>query len=390
MNAKRVAILTVGGLVAPFAFVMAGARAQSGAVAHSETPIQAPANAAGPKKAEEQFKNIQVLKGIPAEQLVPTMQFIAASLGVQCDFCHVQGAFEKDDKKPKKTARKMMEMMITINAENFDGHRTVTCNSCHRGNPIPQAIPPVLTEDPKEPMAMAAPKSLDAKESAGPTPDQLLDKYIQAAGGASAIDKVTTRVMKGTIDFGGKTLPIDIYSKDPYKRISFTHMPEGDSITAFNGQEGWLSSPGRPGVREMHGSELDAASIDADLHLPTHLKAMFSDLKLERTEKVGDRDAFMVMGQREGKPPMQLYFDAQSGLLVRLVRYGDTALGLLPTQIDYSDYRDSSGVKMPYRWTLARPSGRFTIQLSEVKQNVAVDDAKFVKPPPEEPKAPGK
>jgi photosynthetic reaction center cytochrome c subunit len=392
MNLKRIAILTAVGLVSAFGFVMAGARAQSGAGVHSAAPvpIQSPANAAGPKKAEEQFKNIQVLKGIPAEQLVPTMQFVAASLGVQCDFCHVQGAFEKDEKKPKATARKMMEMMITINAENFDGHRAVTCNSCHRGNPIPQAIPPVMTEDPKEPVAMAVPKPPDAKENAAPAPKELLDKYIQAAGGAAAIGKVTTRVMKGTIDFGGKNLPIDIYSKDPEKRISFTHMPEGDSITAFNGQEGWLGSPGRPGVREMHGSELDAASIDADLRLATHLKAMFSEMKTQGTEKVGDHDAFVVVGQREGKPPLQLYFDVQSGLLVRLVRYGDTALGLLPTQIDYADYRDSNGVKIPYRWTLARPSGRFTIQVSEVKQNIPVDDAKFVKPPTEEPKAPGK
>jgi len=390
MNAKRVAILTVAGLLATFGFVMAGARAQSDTAAHSAGPVQSQANAGAPKKTEEQFKNIQVLKGIPAEQLVPTMQFVAASLGVQCDFCHVPSAFEKDDKKPKQTARKMMGMMMTINAENFDGHRAVTCNSCHRGNPIPQAIPPVMTEDPKEPMAMAGPKPPDAKETAGPAPEQLLDKYVQAAGGAAAIDKVTSRVMKGTIDFGGKTLPIDIYSKDPDKRISFTHLPEGDSVTAFNGREGWLASAGRPGVHEMHGSELDAASIDADLHLATHLKAMFSEMKTQGAEKIGDRDAFVVVGRREGKLPIELYFDEQSGLLVRLVRYGDTALGLLPTQIDYADYRDSDGVKIPFRWTLARPSGRFTIQVSEVKQNVPVDDAKFVKPPAEEPKAPEK
>jgi len=64
----------------------------------------------------------------------------------------------------------------------------------------------------------------------------------------------------------------------------------------------------------------------------------------------------------------------------------------MPTQIDYADYRDTNGVKIPYRWTLARPNGRFTIQVSEVKQNVPVDDAKFVRPPapPEPPKAPAK
>jgi hypothetical protein len=133
-------------------------------------------------------------------------------------------------------------------------------------------------------------------------------------------------------------------------------------------------------VREMHGSDLDGASIDADLHLATHLKAMFSEISVQGTEKVGDHEAYVVQGRREGKPPIRLYFDEQSGLLLRLVRYGETALGWLPTQIDYADYRDANGLKIPYRWTLARPSGRFTIQLSDVKQNVPVDDAKFAKP----------
>ncbi len=89
----------------------------------------------------------------------------------------------------------------------------------------------------------------------------------------------------------------------------------------------------------------------------------------------------MVFGEREGKSPLILYFDDHSGLLVRLVRYADSPLGRLPTQIDYADYREADGVKIPFRWTLARTNGRFTIQVSELKVNVPVDDAKFIKPP---------
>jgi len=318
----------------------------------------------------------------------PTMQFITASLGVECEFCHVQNAFEKDDKKPKQTARKMMEMMFAINKDNFDGHREVTCYSCHRGSANPAAIPAVMTEEMK---GMGEPHKTEeaastAKES-GPSAEQLLDKFVQASGGAASIDKVSSRVMTGTIDVGGKSLPIDIYAKDPEKRISYTHMPEGDSVTAFNGHEGWLGAPSRP-IREMNSIDRDGAMIDADLRLATHLKGMFSQLQTHGTEKIGDLDTYVVVGQRENKPPIRLYFDAQSSLLVRLIRFGDTALGLLPTQIDYADYRDADGVKVPYRWTLARPSGRFTIQLKDLKQNIPVDDAKFVKPsaPPMPPK----
>jgi photosynthetic reaction center cytochrome c subunit len=386
MKRKLLAASSSALLISAFSVFSIRTRAQSSAGAASP----------GPKKAEEVFKNIQVLKGIPADQVFPTMQFITASLGVECDFCHVRDAFEKDDKKPKATARKMMEMMFAINADNFDRRRAVTCYSCHHGSIRPVAIPAVMIEEPKEPMgephrAEAEKKTPEAKESAGPTADQLLDKYIQAVGGASAVDKITSRVMKGSIDFGGRSLPIDIYAKDPEKRISFTHMSEGDSVTAFNGKEGWLGTPGRP-LREMHGSDLDGAAIDADLHLATDLKQMFSKIQVRGSEKIDDHQAYEVVGDREGKTPIELYFDAQSGLLVRLVRYGDTALGWLPTQIDFGDYRATNGVKVPYRWTLARPSGRFTIQISDMQQNVPVDDAKFVKPEShqEPPKGPSK
>jgi len=274
----------------------------------------------------------------------------------------------------------MMAMMFAINKENFEGHLNVTCYSCHRGNSKPVGIPAVMGEElaPAVVEARAEEKG-DGATAKAPTADQLVSKYMQALGGAAATDKITSRVMKGTITFGDRNIPIDIYSKDPDKRISFTHMPDGDSVTAFDGREGWLGFPGRA-PREMHGSELDAAGMDADLHFASHLKGMFSEAEVHGMQKVGDHDAYLVVGQREGKPPLRLYFDEKSGLLVRLVRYGDTPFGLMPTQIDYADYREAGGVKMPFRWTLARPSGRFTIQVSEVKQNAPVDDAKFAKP----------
>jgi photosynthetic reaction center cytochrome c subunit len=393
MNWKRNLFLATAACIVGCGIVVGGLKAQSGAPVtgtQSGTP-------SGPKLAEEQFKNIKVLKGVPADQVFPAMQFITISLGVECEFCHVQGAggrleFEKDDKKQKQTARKMIEMMFAINKDNFDGHREVTCNSCHRGSPDPVGTPPVMTEELKTEAkavpAEAKKEAGDAKEPMGPPADQLLDKYVQALGGAAAVDKITSRVAKGTIEFGDKSFPIDLYSKDPDKRISFTHMPEGDNVTAFNGQEGWLGTVGRP-MREMHGPDLDGAAIDADLHLATHLRRIFTKLNTRGTEKIGDHDVYEVVGQREARPPLRLYFDKESGLLVRLVRFGETPLGRLPTQIDYADYRVADGVKVPFRWTLARPNGRFTIQLTELKQNVPVDEAKFAKPPAPPPPVPG-
>src|SRR5262250_1798296 len=107
-----------------------------------------------PKTAAEQFKNIQILKDMPAEQLIPAMQFMTASLGVDCEYCHVEKAFDKDDKKTKGYARHMMEMMFNINKENFDNQRWVTCYSCHQGSPHPPSIPAV-TAKARAPMTRA-------------------------------------------------------------------------------------------------------------------------------------------------------------------------------------------------------------------------------------------
>jgi photosynthetic reaction center cytochrome c subunit len=330
-----------------------------------------------PKTTEQAYKNIQVLKGRPADQLIPAMQFMSASLGVECDFCHVQGAFEKDDKDPKKIARKMMQMTMAINHDNFEDHREVTCYSCHRGASKPVAIPIISDEEPKPPVSEAAEGSTAAIKL--PTPEQLIDKYVQALGGADAIQRVTSRFAQGTANVGGHETPIDIYEKNPDKRISLMHLANGDSVTGYNGREGWIAAPGRP-LREMSASDREAAKLDANLHFPTDIKQIFGELQVKQEDKIGSQPTYVIFALRPGQPTVKLYFDQQSGLLLRQLRYGDSPLGLNPTQIDYADYRDVDGLKTPFRWTIARPGGRFTIQLDQIKQNVPIDDEKFAKP----------
>ena len=350
----------------------------AGAGAQSSAP-NAPAAPAGPKLAEEEFKNIQALKGIPADQVIPSMQFIAASLGVECEFCHVAHANEKDDKKPKVTARKMINMMMAINKDNFEGHREVTCYSCHRGSKDPEATP-IITDEEAKPAAEEEKKAGEAKATL-PSAEQLLDKYLAAIGGADALQKITSRVQKGTITaFGGQHFPVDVYSKAPNKRLSVMHLQGGDSFTGFDGKQGWLSVPGR--VHTMSATENAAARIDADLYLPAHLKTLYEKFRVDIGEKIDGHDTYLVAGRAEGQPPLRLYLDKESGLLLRLVRYAETPLGRNPTQIDYADYRNANGVKAPFRWILERPGNRFTIQVEQLQQNVPVDDSKFAIPPP--------
>ncbi len=326
------------------------------------------------------FKNIQVLKGVPSDQLIPAMQLVSASLGVECEYCHVQGHFDKDDKKPKQIARDMMRMTLAIDKESFEGNREVSCYSCHKGSLKPEAIPAVNEGQATKRLSGRA-KTAEAEELPVnlPTSDQIIDHYIQALGGAAAIEKITSRVENGTESLGEESFRVEIVSKDPEKEAFIRHIPAGDSIMVLNGQASWSAMPGRP-VREIHGAELDANKIESDLHFPLHIKRLFDELRVEYPEKVGDRDAYLISAARNGQPAVKLYFDQQSGLLLRLVHYADSPLGLVPTQIDYSDYRNTDGVEVPFRRGIAQPGGTSRIQLEQVQQNTPIDDDQFAQP----------
>jgi hypothetical protein len=239
------------------------------------------------------------------------------------------------------------------------------------------AVPPVLDSD------MPAHEESHATASAAgaaPAADDIVAKYIAAAGGADAIKKVTSRVMTGKILAMGSTTPIQLFTKAPNKRVSVTHNANGDSFTAFDGAAGgWMGSTGRP-AREMSMADSESASLDAEFYLPLRIKEMFTQVRRGRPEEINGAMCEVLNGTRQGRPPVRLYFDQKTGLLTRMVRYTDTPVGRNPVQIDYADYRESDGVKIPFRWTLSRTNGRFTIQIDEVKNNVAIDDAKFAKP----------
>jgi len=341
---------------------------------------------ARPKVAEETFKNIKVLKGLPSDQLIPSMQFITYSLGVECSFCHAEGAFEKDDKKPKETARKMMQMMAAINQQNFDAKREVTCYSCHRGAQRPVAIPVIADAS-----APATGENIsDENAAAVPGPgavDQILAKYLEVTGGAQAVARLKTLVEKGTITLGGRQIPIDIVSKNEGKRLQVIHLPNGENATAYDGNTGWTSAPNRP-VRDVPGVEIASARVESDLQLPAHLKQIFSELKLSKPEKIGEQEVDVISGFSRGELAAKFYFDKKSGMLLRILRYVNSPLGLNPTQIDYSDYRDQQGVKLSFLQTVARPNSRFKIQIDEAKYNEPVDDARFARPSSEPAKPP--
>jgi hypothetical protein len=343
-----------------------------------------------PLMAEEVFKNVQVLKGIPVNQFMETMGFFAASLGLNCVYCHTSQSLEDwdhfaDDIPRKRMARNMILMVNDINKTKFGGRRALTCYSCHRGSETPRLVPSLAdqyglpTEDPNLlEIVPDAPKGLTAV--------QVLDKYIQAAGGAQKLAALTSFVAKGTYegyDTYHEKVPFEIYAKAPRQLTTIAHTQNGDTTTTFDGREGWVASVDKP-VRLLPllpGSELDGAKIDADLWFPGGIKQALTDWRNGfPIATIEDKEVTIIQGTTAGKSRIKLFFDNETGLLVRQLRYSDTAVGTVPIQVDYSDYRDVAGVKMPFHSVVTWTDGQTTIELSAVQPNVAIEASRFGKP----------
>ena len=375
--------------------IMCGAAATAGVWLLSVALVggQAPTAAQNQMLAENVFKNITVLRGIPVDEFMGTMGVFSAALGLSCEDCHTASSNDwanyAQDVSPKKAmARQMVRMMADINKQHFGGRQVVTCFTCHRGsNSRPRVTASLVTLYGTPPAEELDVLVLPA-EAGGPTAVQILDKYIAAIGGAQRAATLTSYVAKGTYSgYGpdGAPRPVEIYAKAPNQKTVIVRDPEaGDSTTTFNGTGGWVSAPFRPiEVLELHGAELDSARAEAELFFPASAKQVLTGMRTSN-DFINDRTVLVVQGIKGGAI-VTMYFDEETGLLSRLVRSTPSPVGRLPVQIDYSDYRDVNGLKMPFKWTMTWLDGRSNYEMSEIQPNVTIDAARFARPAPPKP-----
>lgn len=338
----------------------------------------------GDVPAEQRYKNIQVLKGMPQSQVVPAMQFISSSLGVNCAHCHVNNngnwEFEKDDKPTKQTARRMIQMVFDINKGNRDvfGGASVTCFTCHRGSTDPVNIP--LLPIPAAEGGNAARPSAATPEAL-PTAAQVVDKYLQAIGGRAAAERLKTRVMKGAfIGTDGKPMPFEVRLQAPDKAMAIISNPQGTVTQALIGDKGWIKTPREQ--RELRANEISRFRAVAQTFDAVQVKEAAPTMKVTGRERVSDRDAFVVSWNVDERRTQKLYFDTQTGLLLRAITYTNTALGPIPSQVDFEDYRDVEGVRLPFtvRQSSVESRSDSTRKFTEIKANVPLDDAQFNPP----------
>jgi photosynthetic reaction center cytochrome c subunit len=360
--------------------------------------------------SDQVFKNIQVLKGTTMDDFLGTMGVMSAALGFDCSECHANAGTDKvdwaADTRNKVIARKMVTMMQTINKDNFSGRQMVTCWSCHHGRDRPATTPQLET--------VYGPGSTEMDDALTQMPGQpeaseIIDKYIQAIGGAAKLANLKSYIETGaSIGFGGfgGGAEVHIYAKYPDQRATHIQFKaetgRGEVWRTYNGHAGWIKSPLTVLPEyELTGGELDGARIDAEMGFPGQIKQVLTNLRVSLPITISDlpgpssqtssdqgavgigqdRLVNVVQGSGPNGTLVTLYFDQKTNLLMRMVRYARSPIGRVPTQVDYTDYRDAGGIMMPFHLTFAWLDGRDAIQINKVESNIPVDAAIFGKPP---------
>jgi photosynthetic reaction center cytochrome c subunit len=366
-----------------------------------------------PVLAEQVFKNIQVLRGIPVDDFLGTMGIMAAALQFDCSDCHVGAGTDKvdwaADTPRKRMARSMVNMVATINKTNFGGRQMVTCWTCHRNRDKPLVTPTmaIMYGTPAY-----EPDDVIVQAPGASSAESILDRYIQAVGGAQRLAGLTSFTGKGTsVGFGGfgGGGDVEMIAKAPDKLATIILFKQetgrGDQVRTYDGRAGWVRTPLNVlGEFQLTGTDLDGARVDAQLSFPGQIKEILTNLRTGPPTSITDLPApssqsslqqgvtseTHVVDVVQGTGPrdllVTLYFDKQNGLLLRELRYGSSPIGRIPTQIDFADYRDVGGIKLPFRITYAWLDGRDSIVLNEIQTNVPVDETKFGRPAPLKPR----
>jgi hypothetical protein len=399
---------------------------------------QGPPAPQGPM-APEKYKDIQVLTDVPAAQVDVTMQYFVASTGIQCQGCHSRDQATGElnyaaESRGKNTAREMINLVKTVNAGEFGAR--INCGTCHGGRNQPAGLPLARMMTPDEIAAEAAREAALAARQGGagrggapqggapgappqrggaqgaaaqgnaqgaagqrggaqgrgqqpppPAVDDVLAKYVAAIGGEAALMKVQSRVMTGTLTSrNSKSMAFTIEEKGDKYRESVASTPDAKTL-GYDGSSGWMQTG--TNVSDLSGFPLQQVQRNANLTLPLHLKDRFATVQAGRPTRLPAATPggtpisvnLIQATQPDNYLTVQFYFDAESGLLLRMRSITRTGLnGSLVEQYDYSDYKAVNGVKMPYEITRTNWNTLDTLKVSNIKVNTAIDDAKFAKP----------
>ena len=367
--------------------------AMTGTLAAGRQAGLQPPSGGAPQIAEKVFKDIQVLKGITVDEFMDTMGMFAAATTKDCTGCHApqilsgsRDAFAMPTPMIQR-ARQMTVMMNTINRTFFGNQPRVTCYTCHSATPSPQRVPNLEIQYGTPPPDNPDRLEFVALPDRANEVDSIFARYVQAIGGAqrwAAVGSVTAAGTYAGWDTSRVEVPVELFGRAPNQFTTIVHRKEGDNVFVFNGMNAWFAGVDAAVSNftlQYTGGNLTGARIDALVQIAPHtIQKAYSRWQVSE-DVVNDQPVTVLQGTNQNETPVNLYFD-DAGLLVRLVRWNDTAVGPVPTQFDFSDYREVEGIRRPYEWVRVWTNNRVVFKLKDVRLNAPVDASRFQRPVP--------
>ncbi len=237
--------------------------------------------------------------------------------------------------------------------------------------PAPAAAPPAAAQ--AKPEAKADEKL--------PAAEVLFDKYLKALGGEAALDKFKSRVMRGSVEIApmGVKGTFETTQKAPQMSLTTMNLTGlGVIQQGYDGAVGWAKDP-FTGLRELKGGELVTVQRAASIN-PGNWRKSYGSMKTTGRSKVGDREVYVVEGAYTTDTPDKLYFDAQTGLLLRMDAVVNSPQGRIVSETTFDDYREVDGIKVSHSLRAVMGAATLVTRVEEVKHDVALDDKSFAKP----------
>lgn len=211
-----------------------------------------------------------------------------------------------------------------------------------------------------------------------PTVDDVLERHVEAMGGQAAINRVTSRVITGTVDVAGISRggSFETHALAPDKMLTVIQAhPMGTIRIGFNGKNGWYLTGGT--VRALKGVELATLQREADFYSPLRIRNNFAKVTLPGMSKIGYRDVYVLDLQPLSGALERLYIDAQTYLPVRINTVRTVGRVSEPVEIYFDDWRDFEGIKYPFSTSQSSPSVKLGFTVKEIRHNVTVDPRLF-------------
>jgi hypothetical protein len=377
--------------LAAFALLIAGlgwltsVATQAAAQQPGPTPAQVAAAVKG-APAETVFRDVRVLKGIPADEFLDTMGMFASALLFDCVSCHAkeiitdENAFALETPRIQR-ARQMVVMTNAINRLYFGNQNRVTCFTCHGSGNAPRSEPNLdvqYGEPIEDPYAIAFVQSVATAPAT-----EIFAKYLKAIGGEGNAAKLTSFYAVGTytgFDSNDVPVPAEVFVRAPNQMATVAQAQAGINAKVFDGKQGWrMQQDTAMPIFAMTGDNLSGAAAEALVWFPAALQKSFSQWQTN-VAQINGTNVLAVQGSNPGQLPIRLYFDEESGMLVRLMHWRRTAVGAIPTRVDFENFKEVAGVQMPFLYTRTWTNNQVIMELKEIQPNVPIDPVRFTMP----------